>query len=54
MDNKSMHRRKKRHIICFQRKRITNDIELKGSESVLYFTIFNYCFGTNIYGEMIV
>jgi hypothetical protein len=50
---KSMYCHKKHHIICFQRIRITNDIAFKSSELLLYFTIFNYCFGSNIHGDMI-
>jgi hypothetical protein len=50
---KSMHRHKNRSIICFRLIMITNDIALESSESLLYFTIFNYCFVTNIYGDMI-
>jgi hypothetical protein len=50
---KSIYPRKKRHIIYIRRIRITNDIELESSRSVLYFTIFNYCFGTHSYGDMI-
>jgi Reverse transcriptase (RNA-dependent DNA polymerase) len=50
---KSMHRHKKRHMICFRRIMITNDITLESLKSVLYFTIFNYCFGSNIHGDMI-
>jgi hypothetical protein len=50
---KSMHRHKKRHIIFFRNIMITNDIALESSKSVLYFIIFNYCFGANINGDMI-
>jgi hypothetical protein len=50
---KSMHRHKKHHIICPRHIMITNDMSLKNLTSVLNVIIFNYCFGTNIYGDMI-
>jgi hypothetical protein len=42
---KSMHRHKKRHILCCRRIMITNDMALESLKSGLNFTIYNYCFG---------
>jgi hypothetical protein len=53
MDNSLMHHHKKRHIICSRHIMIKNDMSLESVASLIYFTIFNYCFGTNIYGDMI-
>jgi DNA-directed RNA polymerase subunit N (RpoN/RPB10) len=50
---KSIDRHKKRHIICCRREMITNDIAIESLKSVPYFTLFNYCFGSNIHGDMI-
>jgi hypothetical protein len=49
----SMHRHKKRHIICYQRLMTTNYIAFESSDVTLYFIDFNYDFGSNIYGDMI-